>query len=145
MEQKKIIGAAMFGLCALGAAAVAWAVLGSKTDAVVLRAIASATFSGAVIGTVVSTKMLSSAPRSVARTGLLTGLLLHPTTWLVYVVWGVLVPTSAESVGGNVLVALENALLWTAASIPHGAALPIPACLAAAFGFARLTKLPVLD
>jgi hypothetical protein len=145
VDQKKIIGALMFGLGALGAAAIAWAVLGSKTDAVVLRAIASTTFSGAVIGTIVSTRLHTRAPRSVARTGLLTGLLLHPVTWFVYVIWGVLVPTSAEGVGGNVLVALENALLWTAASIPHGAALTIPVCLLAAFGFARVAKLPALD
>lgn len=142
MRREQFLGALLFGAGALTAALVAWAILGRHTEAVVLRALACATMAGILIGGLAPRWVRSHEPRDAARAGLLVGLLVHPATWLLFVLWGYLIPTSDKAVGGSLLQAAENVVLWTAASIPHGAALTLPISIGAAFIYQRMVLGP---
>ena len=129
---RRSLGVVLFGAAGLLSAAVAWLALGRAAEPVVLRAIASAPLAGALLGMLAVDRITDREPKTALRVGAVVGLLLHPMTWLIFATWGHLSPV-AESVGGSLLDAWSNALVWSIASVPHGAALTLPVCIGAAF------------
>jgi hypothetical protein len=125
------------GLAALFAATAAWLYLGAESKAIVYRAIVSAGIAGLFLGQ--STLYLASKIRfdgwkSAATTGIINGVLLHPLTWVVFVLWtrwAVLFEGGAPA--GTLFNDLYSALVWSLGSAMYGFLLTIPAMTVAAY------------
>jgi hypothetical protein len=121
-------------LAALAAALLAWLYLGAETKAVVFRAIISTAIAGLLLGSWPLSLKVGGRWKSALFSGAIKGLLLHPATWLVFVLWtrwAVLLDGGAPA--GNLWDDLYSALIWSLGSVMYGFVVTVPAMAAAAY------------
>jgi len=124
-------------LGALAAALSAWLYLGTETGVVVFRAIMSAAIAGLILGrlalyliTIVDLNRWKTA----ALSGLITGLIIHPLMWSIFVTWSRwAVFFEGKLPKGSLLGDLYSALFWSQASVMYGFLVTIPAMTIAAY------------
>lgn len=138
--RSKALAAALFGLAGLLSAAVAWLATGIDTHPIVLRAVATPGIAGVVLG-LLCEGWLRRGKALVS--GAACGVLVHPVTWALFVVWANLdVWFRGGTPRGNLLQGLSNALVWSVASVAYGFLLTVPAFVLAAWAWTRLNPPP---
>ena len=138
---ERLLAALVFALAGLAAALVAWAALGSDDHPIVVRAVVSAPFAGAVVGLACIGPLLRrSGARSLVLIGAIAGVAFHPVVWTVFVVWSWTAAWIAGLPPGNLGEALLDVAVWCVPSIPFGAVLTVPAMIGAVYVSRRVVS-----
>ena len=139
----RLTAALLFGGAGLMSALVAWTILDSDTHPIVVTAIAATTVAGALLGAAVARWARTPHPigqgRRTALVGVLTGVAIHPTAWLTFVLFAWCSAwLSGRAPKGHLIEGLGNALVWAVASLTYGFLLTVPAFGLAAWVYIRV-------
>jgi len=121
-------------LVAFCLALILWFVFGSDTDALTLRAVASCSTAGAMLGLLSTRFFRGSSQKTAILSGVMGGLLIHPISWIlfsagswIYVQW------TSGNAAGTLLESAIAGLLFSLGSLSFGFLLTCPAFVGAAW------------